>query len=338
MKLSSPEVISFANDCKMQQTDVFFCLPKAPTHQELRRFAEGLDETALVLLPGAVFDCGTTGITVLRTQADLRHLPAQRLAYMDIRLFAEQTFPAFFSDSGVRLLILPFYECAAITEYGFRESYMAVAHARASVLFPLHIVAVSGEDYLTPPVFDALGTVDYILTGEQSPAPVQGVKTVSPREKLSFTAALCEKSMLKQTIVQCPTRTDAETLQAFLRRRRTPASLFHGGKPTEQNRTAVSDYSSGKVNILIATKSLLASAPFLCADQILYFGLPYSLSHARRCASIGRNGSITCIWCDDDLSLNRRRLVSFYKTLGMDDAATFAAVQSASNELFAAIE
>ena len=129
----------------------------------------------------------------------------------------------------------------------------------------------------------------------------------------------CEKYPLKKIIVECTTRSYAESLNAFLFRRNTRSVLFHGGRTIEQNRSSLEAFSGGYSNILIATKSLIPSYPFLHANKVLYFGLPYSVSHADRCASLGNDGRLTCIYSDEDILLNKRLILSFQDALGIND-------------------
>ena len=190
--------------------------------------------------------------------------------------------PRFFGQAGIRTLILPFYECAAPAEYGYKMSCGAISNLRAALPFDIHVTAVSRGDYLTPEVFEALGTVEYILAGEECPQALNAVKTENARAAMRFAAEQYEKYFLKRIIIECPTRTRAEDMNAYLLHRGASPALFHGGRTRAENETAVSRFAAGTTNVLIATKSLLGAYPFLQADKLFYLGLPYSLSHAGR--------------------------------------------------------
>ena len=316
MKITSNEIKNLIRECTPLNTDVFLQLCTMPRAADFAAFAKALGERILVLLPGAVFSASApeavTHVSDAPGNADV--------AYMDIRALLNDNAAEWIRSMRFTQWILPFYECADITEYGYKTAYIAVSDLRSVLPFPVHITAISMGDHLGPDVFEPLGTTDYILAGEDVGNKIAGCRASDEHNALYLTADQCAKYPLKTVIVQCTTRASAETLQAFLQHRNVSSALFHGGRTAEQNALALADFTGGRTQLLIATKSLIPSYPFVQADKVYYYGLPYSLSHAQRCASLSTDGRLTCIWCDADIKRNRMLTASFLQTLGINDA------------------
>ena len=329
MKITSNEIINLIRECTPLKTDVFLQLCTMPRAADFAAFERALGERVLVLLPGAVFSASTPEAVAHVSDA----LGNADIAYMDIRELLNDNAAEWIRRMRFTQWVLPFYECADITEYGYKTAYIAVSDLRSLLPFPVQITAVSMGDHLGPGVFEPLGTTDYILTGEDVGNKISGCRASDERNALYLTADQCAKYPLKTVIVQCTTRSSAETLQAFLQRRNVNAALFHGGKTAEQNALALADFTGGRTQLLIATKSLIPSYPFVQADKVIYFGLPYSLSHAQRCATLSTDCRLTCIWCDADIERNRTLTASFLQTLGINDAQITLRKEEMQNEL-----
>ena len=317
MKITSEEIINLIRTSAPLKTDVFLELRNMPRAADFTAFAKALKARVLVLLPGRVY-APQSPDAVLHVSADTYH--AAQTGYMDIRELMNDDAAEWIRRMRFTELVLPFYECADITEYGYKTAYMAVSDLRAALPFPVHITAVSRGDHLGPRVFEPLGTTDYVLAGVDVSNRIAGCRASDERDALYLTADQCAKYPLKTVIVQCTTRAGAETLHAFLQRRNVNAALFHGGITPERNDRALADFTGGRTNLLISTKSLISSYPFVQADKVVYYGLPYSLSHAMRCASLSADGRLTCIWCGADIDRSRTLTASFLQTLGMNDA------------------
>ena len=318
MKLTSNEIINLIRTCTSLKTDVFLQLRPMPRAADFAAFAKALATRVLVLLPGAAYAPQNLNAVLHVSDAPDAADPPD-IAYMDIRELLKDSAAEWVGRMRFTECVLPFYECADITEYGYKTAYIAVSDLRSALPFPLHITAVSMGDHLGPRVFEPLGTTDYILAGEETRPEIAGCHASDERAALYLTADQCAKYPLKTVIVQCTTRASAEALHAFLCRRNVRAALFHGGRTAEQNAQAVADLTVGRTQLLIATKSLIPSYPFLQADKVFYYGLPYSLPHAMRCAALAADGRLTCIWCGADIDRSRALTTSFLQTLGLND-------------------
>ena len=318
MNITSPEIINLIKQCASIHTDVFLQLRSMPAFSDYGVLSKQLHTCVIVLLPGEIYPCGKKNHIVYagsRTSYD----ETNDLLFMDVReLFNEDT-AVFIQSTGCTNMILPFYECADTAEYGYKMAYGCISDLRSLLPRTIHITGISRGDHLSPSVFEALGTADYILAGEEYRNLVSAYCAVSHSAAMYSVADQCEKYPLKKIIVECTTRSYAESLNAFLFRRNTGAVLFHGGRTKEQNSKALEAFTCSDSNILIATKSLVPSYPFVHADKVLYFGLPYSVSHADRCASLGSDGRLTCIYSEEDIQMNKRIVKSFQDTLGIDD-------------------
>ena len=86
---------------------------------------------------------------------------------------------------------------------------------------------------------------------------------------------------------------------------------------SRENACALGDFNAGACGVLIATKALLANYPFINADKVFYLGLPYSLSHADRCAALSDDGGLFCVYCDEDIALHRELSAAYAEALGL---------------------
>ena len=332
MNITSPEIIHLIKQCTSIKTDVFLQLRSMPAFIDYSILAKELDLSVVVLLPGSVYSCGRYN-HVINKDGKIPSDESKNLFFMDVRVLFNDDAPEFFHTTGCTNIVLPFYECADPAEYGYKMAYGCISDIRASLPRAIHITGISRGDHLSPAVFEALGTVDYILAGEEYNDTVSAYRAVSREAAMYSVADQCEKYPLKKIIVECTTRSYAESLNAFLFRRNTRSVLFHGGRTKEQNSSALDAFTGGYSNILIATKSLIPSYPFVCADKVLYFGLPYSVSHAYRCASLGSDGRLTCICSEEDIQLNKRLILSFQNALGINDPDYAKTRNNMQNEL-----
>ena len=321
MKLSDAPVIELIQACAAQGRDTFFALRSPPGATELQALSQGLGERVLTLLPGAVYPCGQTGVTVLNAPEDLRKAPEHSVIFADVRLLGDECFQEYITRRRLRYVALPFYETAVLGEYGYKFSYRQLGELRAALPFPIHLIGVSADDRLEDAVFEALGTRDFAMLGEETIRKLYGAKTDTSREKFSLLARQCTVQPFKKYVILCATRDAAAHMHAFLRSCGIGSALFHGGRGRKANEAALQLYQNGKVNLLVATKSVIPSYPFVRADKLYYCGVPYSLSHADRCASLTDGGELICVWCEDDVKTLQTQTAGFMKALGITDPA-----------------
>jgi hypothetical protein len=338
MELKDAAVIELINTCSLQQRDTYFALSVPPSIPDAAALAEGLGARVIMLLPGSIYPEGETTVTVLNNPRDLFLPVKNKLTLADIRITGLPEFAEYLSANRFRFLLIPFYENALVTEYGYKFSYKQIGELRASLPFHLHVIAVSSEDRLQNAIFEAFGTRDYAVLGEETKRKINGVKADDPTECFRITAQQCEKYTMKQSIVLCPTRTAAERLQAYFSKRGTKTALFHGGREQLDNETALRAFTERRVTTLIATKSLIPSYPFIKADRLYYCGLPYSVAHADRCAALSKTGELICLWCEEDLITLRKLNKGFMEALQIDPPAFLDIRENAMREMVRLLE
>ncbi len=337
MNLLQPELTDLIRSCAAEKTDVYLSLRALPRAEELEAFGNALGTPVLVLLPGAVFGVPQGRYQLIAAESALPQKIRPGAVFADVRAAAAEGFAGFLQRHRIREWAVPFYECASPAEYGYRLSCAVPAELRASLPFPVHITAFTRGDRLRPECFAAMGTDEYAFFGEQFTDALTGAKTENEAEALRLTASQCRKHPWKKTAVFCTTRAKAETLYAYLRRSGARAALLHGGRTPAQAQDAINAYTAGEAQILVATKAALPSYLFIKADRAYYFGLPYSLSHAARCAAFTDGGEITCIYSADDVLLNRRLTGEFCRSFAPDAERTLALRLSMQEELLAAL-
>ena len=318
MKLPQPELIQLITDCAAHDTDTYLSLRALPRAGELEDFARALQTPVLVLLPGAVFAFPPEQHTVIAYGGTLPEEAPCGAVFADVRAAGAEDFSVFLIKHRIREWAVPFYECASPAEYGYRQSCGLPAELRASLPFRVHITAITHGDRTRQECLAAMGSVKYAFFGEPFADDITCEKAENERSALRLTAEQCAKHPWKRVAVLCTTRAKAEALYARVRGYGTNAALLHGGLTPVQAQAAVNAFAGGRTNVLIATKAALPSYPFITADRVYYFGLPYSLSHAARCASLAADGHLICVYCEDDKKLNRTLTAELFKTTGAD--------------------
>ncbi len=264
-------------------------------------------ERPLLLLPGGFVPSSKAGGTRLASFSP--HLPSGGNAYAfpqgvlaaDIRLLGETPFRAFCRDRGVDRLIVPFAELADETEYGGRSAYAWIAEWRAELPDPLRVSALFSspiEDY--GPFLSRFGSPGCTVAVASDRPDFRSYQLKDVAAKYAYTLELAERRAGSRTAVLFTDRREAEEFRRFAGRRGRRALLFTGGLDDAGQQAALNAFAGGD-GVLIATKSVLPSSLFFRADEVVFCGVPYSLSFLARCASFSASGDLTCCFCPEDI-------------------------------------
>lgn len=302
MKLTDKEVTDLIKASALNDADNYFTFGAMPSRTDINNYSSVFNGKTLVLTSEIPFN-----------------KMSEKVIYSDIRSVLHESFSEFLVSEDINEILLPFYECADKLEYGYRASYANIAEIRASTEKHFHITGFSTNVITDEKILSLFGSEKYIVAGIESNTSFSGIKTSSEKSKYHYTAAECEKSPFNRSIVLFSTRRQAEDFSMFLYRRRTPFALIHGGLDKTKRKEALKSFSEGKVNILLATKFIIPSYTMINADKLIYCGLPYSFSHARRCLSLSKNGRMDCIFSEEDIILTEKLIFSFAKELETDN-------------------
>lgn len=301
MKLTDKEVIDLIKASALNDTDNYFALGTMPGRDEIEKHAKMFNGRTLVLTPGRPFN-----------------RMSETVIYADIGVSSHENFSDFLVSERITEILLPFYECADVNEYGYKASYLNIAEIRASIEKRVHITGISPNTAENEKIFSLLGSDKFIQVGTKNDTLFTGIKTVSDKSKYHYTASECEKSPFRKTVVMFSTRRQAEEFSLFLYKRRTPFTMLHGGVDKIRSKDALRSFLTGEVNILLTTKFIIPSYTLIYADKLIYCGLPYSLSHARRCLSLAKNRKMDCIFSEEDILLTEKLISSFAKELDIN--------------------
>jgi|GEM_PF-3528188 len=302
MKLTDKEVSDLIKASDLNGKDNFFIFSSMPDKRDIEDHAASFYGRSLVLSARKTFFNN-----------------GEKVIYADIKAAADDDFGEFLVRENIEEILLPFYECADVHEYGFRASYALLAEVRAATEKRFHLTGYSLNAPEDEDVFSLFGTKSCIFAGIKKESVYKGIKTESPRSRFYYTAAECEKSPLKKTAVMFSTRSLTEEFSLFLYKRRTPFALIHGGMEEAKQREELNSFISGERNVLLTTKFIIPSYSLIKADALIYCGLPYSASHLNRCGSLSKQNTVKCVFCEEDISLTQNLIRSFAEELGMDD-------------------
>ncbi|MBQ7638211.1 MAG: hypothetical protein IJS90_04860 [Clostridia bacterium] len=302
MELTHPDVIAFIKACSAEGSDSFIITNKMPGPDDVRRFASFLDGRTLVL---------TGRRTPERT--------CENVIYADVGEAADEAFAERLKKDRVTEILLPFYECADVLEYGYRTSYSFLGDLRASSDLRFHITGVSPNETADDGVYSLLGSKKFIVAGQKIESVFTGVKASDDEEKCGIVLSQCVKSPFMKTIVLFSTRRQADEFSLKLYKRGVKCAVAHGGTAKEQAKLSLESFLSGETSILLSTKYLIPSCGVIKADRLIYCGLPYGVSHAKRCICLSKSGRMDVVFCEDDIALAQSLTASYAEALGIDD-------------------
>lgn len=310
MRLFEPAVMKLVAAAKGTGEDLFIGAVSRLSASDALSLSAELGESVLVLEPGFVL-CPAIpdGIAVLNGPEDLKADADVKVYFADVRLCSDTDFVPFLKRREITEVLLPFSDCAVEGEYGFKGAYGGLCMLKADGL-PLHLTAFTDLEPGAVDVTEAFGSKKCLRFCPGELAFIQTEKLSGEREQFAFLLSLCQKYVYRRTAVFFPTRRHAERFASFLRRSFTPFSLVHGGLPADFCTRELRRFLSYDTNILLATKHALTASPFVRADAVLCFGLPYSESHAKRLLSMGPENDLLCVYTDEDVNTLRRLIAA----------------------------
>ena len=280
----------------------------------LYAFAQEQDGDALILMPGRVYPPPGASFPMLRAAAATAAGPA----FADVRILADGLFTETPRKNGALTLALPFAECAFVTEHGYRAAYRMIGELRAAGTELRVAALLAGAGPQDERLREVFGSPDAILLGETHPRAVPAARFYDARERDAFLLHSAELSALGSTVILFPSRAEAERFARLPAARGMHCGLVHGGLPPEENENTVAAFAAGDLGVLLATKHILPSAPFLKADRAIFAGLPFSPAHLNRCAALCGGEPPTVFWCEADLREARRLSEGFARAIGAD--------------------
>ena len=306
MDLNAPSIRDLILRLKENEQDLLLGAVSSFTPSDVVSLAETLRESILIPRPGQVLCPGPeASFGILNTPESLRGWDRKPVWFCDVRLLGNESFPGFLQTHAIREILLPFSDCAIEGEYGYRRSYENLSSLRADGV-RFHLTLFTDEAPDAEMLREKFGCEEVISFSPGEAVSLQTEKLADEAEQFSVLTSICEKYVWQRTAIFFTTRRQAERFAAGLRARFTPFSLVHGGLSGSQNMDALRRYDRGDTNVLLASKTLLCAAPFVRADKLLFCGLPYSESHAKRLCAIGNEAELICMYTDEDVALNRK--------------------------------
>ena len=322
MDLNATTIRDLIHHLKENEQDLLIGAVSSFSPSDAVALAESLRESILIPLPGQVL-CPKqeASFGILNTPESLRGWDRKPVWFCDVRLLGDESFPGFLQTHTIREILLPFSDCAVEGEYGYRRSYENLSSLRADGI-RFHLTLFTDETPDAEMLRAKFGCGEVLSFTPGDAVSIQTEKLAGEAEQLAVLTSICEKYVWQRTAIFFTTRRQADRFAAGLRARFTPFSLVHGGLSHSQNMDALRRFDRGDTNVLLASKTLLCAAPFVRADKLLFCGLPYSESHARRLCAIGDKAELLCIYTDDDVALNRKLINNTPAEMTYDHAGT----------------
>ncbi|MBQ6065793.1 MAG: hypothetical protein IJK89_03145 [Clostridia bacterium] len=316
--MNCDDVRRLAAACREAQEDLFFVSGVLPPYETIAAAFMVQEEPTLMVVsgmfsvPDRLLKNDITPLFSRHRSAPLRVcVLADGVIAADIRLLADAEFRAFCEQRKISHLIVPFAELADGNEYGSRDSYGWIGEWRASLPCALRVTAVFSEplsDY--GPFIARFASPGCTVVNAYRAPDVFAYQTVGIRKKYAYTRELALRRFAHRSAVFFTDRREAEEFLRFLHHADVRAVYVNGNMTEEQLYDALDAFSSCD-DLLIATKSVLASCLFYRADNVFFCGIPYSVSFLTRCASFSNDGSISCVFCEKDIEVDINILKCF---------------------------
>ncbi|MGI6020855.1 MAG: RecQ family ATP-dependent DNA helicase [Lachnospiraceae bacterium] len=129
-----------------------------------------------------------------------------------------------------------------------------------------------------------------------------------PKDKLSETERIVSERTGKCGIIYCLTRKQCEFITKYLVMRGIPAVMYHGGMTAEKRCLVQNDFSSGKINLIVATNAFGMGIDKDNIRFIVHYALPANMeNYYQEAGRAGRDGGESeCIllYGHSDVSVN----------------------------------
>lgn len=300
MRLTDPAVTALAAAACGAGTDLYLRGATDCGAQTLLRFLQGAGGKWAILLPGEVPVPVPPPFLLLNRTDPLPPETGEGIPVCDVRLLNREDFFPWLAAKGVRGLLLPFSECAFVAEHGYRASYRQLGERRAEGFVFSVTALLTDRSENDPRLREILLSPEAALLDGGERKEICAARFTDGRERDRYLLSACVRSAIGRTVVLFPSRDRAESFRSMALRRDIPCGIVHGGRTEAENRAQAEAFLRGEIQVLSATKYLLPSAPFFRADAAYYAGLPFSVSHALRVASLAPDGNHLICTTEED--------------------------------------
>lgn len=304
MDIKSDLIKELSRSCAENGEDLYITADILPCFSELVNTFSVKNSNTAVLLPGA-FRHGEGTVCFDRSPvftSSVGHVSPGQAAVADVRLLGNAEFRRFLSENGFNNFILPFAECADPLNYGYRQSFGWLAEMRAETEKPLHITALFSPGVDAPEEYrEVFGSAKATVGLSYTMPEIFGVLCDGEKERNALALSGAVKNVSDRSVILFSTRREAESFYSFALRRGISAGLITGLNSPDEITAVTGKFERYGLRILVATKSLVPSAPFFKADRVIYCGMPYSPDHASRCAALSRDNSLCCYYARTDV-------------------------------------
>lgn len=331
------DVIKYAPS---EKSDLFFFCGDMPKFPFFEHTVKALKENILVVLPfrtvipDGIPESTQNDFTLLELNTfsednDFSVKKSKRnvLCFADVRLFSEDRFWRFFEHMKFTRIFVLFSNCARLYEYGYRQSFSLIGDYRASHKHYIQLCAFFNQK---PKNADDFAVRFYsqklISVNTQTDAlHCVFIEKANKREKYIFLASCLIAEPLEKTAVVFATRRELFEFIAYLKKPVEELSILHGGLPYTDFSKTLNDFYSGKTKILLATKSVFASAVFVNSEKVYLCSVPFSVANMYSVHSLldDTDKKISCVYCKEDVILLSRLALGTAEYLGIEEKDEF---------------
>lgn len=318
MKMNQEDLRLLSAAVREAGEDLFCVTGALPTYETLADAFVSRDENTLLLLPGPFSLPDSFGAVPpaepFEAQARFGYSVfrlADGVLAADVRMLTDQGFRAYCGDRRVSHLLIPFAELSDEIEYGYRSAYGWIAELRAELPFPLRVTAlfsIPQADYSRQ--ISLFGCSGCTVVDASLPLSYYSFEMADVRSKYAYTLELAQRRVTRRTAVLFTDRREAEEFRRYCGKCGVRTLYINGATDKPDRKRALELFEKGE-GILVATKSVLPSAVFYRADEVIFCGVPYSRAFMSRCASLSSDGTLNCCYCRQDFRTDTNILKHF---------------------------
>lgn len=222
----------------------------------------------------------------------------------DVSMLENDSFRKYLTSAPFEIII-PFAECADISEYGHYSSYAWLGEIRAESAYDIHITAIVSPGFGNIEELSVLFACrDAVIVNIGKYPDCSAFKCNNKKQIYSMLKNECTKAVGRKIAILFTTRREADEFKRVLDRYSIGyVSIFGNNFPCDRNELdALKNITQHK--ILIGTKSSLLLSAFIKYDKVIYCGMPYSISHLVRCGRFSSDNKIDIYFTEEDIKTN----------------------------------
>lgn len=225
-----------------------------------------------------------------------------RLLFVSPERLAAGSFRALLRRAPIRAFAIDEAHCISHWGHDFRPEYRQLRELRT--LFPdasLHAFTATATEQVRADIVQQLGLRDALVLVGDLDRPNLRYRVTRRTDDIGQIEEVLKEHPGEAGIVYCIRRKDVDATTSVLRSRGVRVAGYHAGMEPEERRQAQEDFSSERVDVVVATVAFGMGIDRSNVRFVIHAGMPKSLEHYQQEAGrAGRDGLVSdCVLLHD---------------------------------------